>query len=492
MPMFSHRAAIATVVVLTLCTLSAYALVRHPTLQRRIPTIALPPATPVTPPAPAPAPVSVWSASKSGNGDVRLTTAMDRGAVLKGSDGRVHVQLTVAGAAKELGTVRRPTDVVVVLDTSGSMSGSKLQAAKGAVHELIGQLSEDDRLALVTYDDSARTVLSLRPVADRHRVRQAVDSLETGGGTNMSSGLDRALNLLRWRQGGSGSARVLLLSDGHANEGDASVAGLSRRAGDVARQDHVVSTIGIGDDFNEHLMTRLADAGSGNFYYLSSLEKLAAFFEGELKWASSAIAQAVQIHFSAAPGVGLVELAGYPLQRQGKVTVAQIGSLGAGQERKLWATLSAPTDQVRDLDLGNFSIHYKQGEGLLSVNGASLKVACVDDRERFEQGIVQSLWEEVVAKEYFNRGRADLGKAVLSGDPAAARAVEEAFEEHRALAEALGSERALKSLDAMQAEAEQTVQLQSAPQSVRARAAKRQAAQANHERREGAYSVLPY
>ncbi len=76
---------------------------------------------------------------------------LDRGAVHVGGDGLVHLELITTGASlPDLAVIRRPTDVVVVLDRSGSMGGDPMAKALAAIRELIGQLGHEDRFALVT------------------------------------------------------------------------------------------------------------------------------------------------------------------------------------------------------------------------------------------------------------------------------------------------------------------------------------------------------
>jgi Ca-activated chloride channel family protein len=163
---------------------------------------------------------------------------LDRTAVLQGTGGQVRMELIIGGEERDEGLVRRmPTDLIVVLDRSGSMSGTKMSHARAAIRELIAQLGTEDRFGLVSYADGAGRHIELEnPTPDgRWRWRQIVDSVQAGGGTNMSAGLDLALGIVERARTANRVPRVILISDGMANQGDASIGGLTARASRAAR-----------------------------------------------------------------------------------------------------------------------------------------------------------------------------------------------------------------------------------------------------------------
>src|SRR5690349_7132232 len=97
----------------------------------------------------------------AGDGKVRLTAAVDRRAVLQKGDGLVHVEVTVQADALPGASERTPTDVVVVMDRSGSMQGEKLDYAKQALLGLIERVGTQDRLGVVIFDGAAEVLFPL-------------------------------------------------------------------------------------------------------------------------------------------------------------------------------------------------------------------------------------------------------------------------------------------------------------------------------------------
>lgn len=482
----------AIVVALTLTTLSVYALYRPTGPAEKARAEAVDKPSPGHEPAatgekPAPAPVSASSA------DVTLSAALDRGSVLKGSDGLLHVALTLRAEPGAGVATAQPTDALVVLDISGSMSGQKLDYAKQALHQLIGRLGVRDRFGLVTYDSEAQLVeaLSYANGANVARFHRAVDALETAGGTNLSAGLDLALKQLGQRERAA-NTRVLLLSDGHANMGDSSPDGLAARVRRVTQHDDVVSTMGIGDDFNEDLMTRLAEIGTGNFYYLSRVEMLASFFDAELKAASQTVASALQLQFSPAPGVQLVELSGYPIESANGKSSVRPGNLIAGQERVLWATLRAPTDALRDVQLGSFSLQFKKDDTAYEVKGSTLPaLACVADAARYEDSIIKPVWEQYTVTELYQKTQGAIGRAIAEGDAKDLERERANYAVNLPLANKLGSALVQKKMDEMLQQIERAKRQQTESPSLRAYYGKQEKSRALFERRRDAYNSDP-
>src|SRR5690606_16024746 len=163
---------------------------------------------------------------------------------------------------------RRPLNLVVVVDTSGSMSQEdRIGYARAGLHQLVDQLEPGDRVALVTYSDRARVWNDLSVETDPAALHDLVDQLGAGGGTNIHDGLEEGfqLSLSAWdveRQN-----RVILVSDGLATVGitdDQSIQAMAERY----FQDGIgLTTIGVGRDFNVNLMRSLAERGAGNFYF---------------------------------------------------------------------------------------------------------------------------------------------------------------------------------------------------------------------------------
>jgi Ca-activated chloride channel family protein len=493
----STRTSFVILAGLSLCTAGVYAAYRHTTHASgwwQTPTLLTAPPSHTPKPPAQPTPPLAAAVSTLGQGEVKLSARLDRSTVLSGSDGIAHVELTLeAGSDGKAAQAHQATDVLVVLDVSGSMSGQKLDYAKQALHQLIDRVGSSDRFGLVTYESSAGVVIPLAANSGGGAARwhRQVDALDASGGTNIAEGLELGLSQLQKREPGR-SARVLLLSDGQATVGDTSTAGLRGRAQRYMRAEHVLSTLGIGDDFNEDVMTGLAETGTGNFYYLSRVALLGRFFDAELKAAGETVASALELQFDGAPDIKVLDVSGYELERTGDHALVRPGNLYAGQKRTLWVTLQLPTDRLRELALGRFMLRYKHSDQARELSSGELpQIACVADRERWKRSIDKSLWEQNLMTEQLQDAQLKVGRAVGSGDAAGIDTAVTGFTQYRALARELGSSNVLSKIEALELESRKAKGAAAAPAATRSYEAKRMKSRAQLERRADAYNDDP-
>ena len=387
-----------------------------------------------------------------GGGGVSFAGRLSQNAVLMGGDGRVQMELILKAEERDgLNVAPVPTDLIVILDRSGSMQGEKIEFARAAVAELIAQLSPQDRFALVSYSSAAHLSIPLAPASPRARKiwRREVARIQPNGGTNMSAGIDVALRAVETSRTAGRAARVILISDGLANEGDASLEGLKARAARVTRWEHVLSTVGVGEDFNEFLMSSLADAGTGNYYYLNDATELASVFSQEFEATRETVATGLLVTVRPGSDVKVIAAAGYPLERDGEQVTFRTGSLFSGQERHIWVTLQVPDDRVASYDLGSFSLSYSdRGESRLLTLEDVPTLACVADENRFFASVDKDVWEQSVLQEAYNHLQEKVALAVKEGrKDQAIRAIVDYREQNAYMNSQLQSEAVRDSLD---------------------------------------------
>jgi Ca-activated chloride channel family protein len=185
----------------------------------------------------------------------------------------VRVGLATRSAGQE--GERPPAALTFVIDVSGSMAEpGRLDLAKESLATMTDRLRDDDSVALVTFSDEAETVLPMTRLGDRRgRVHDAIDSLEPADSTNLGAGVETGYDTAVEGRREGATNRVVLVSDALANTGDTDADTILERIADE-RREHGVTLfgVGVGSDYGDALMERLADKGDGHTTYVSNTE----------------------------------------------------------------------------------------------------------------------------------------------------------------------------------------------------------------------------
>jgi Ca-activated chloride channel family protein len=365
---------------------------------------------------------SIGSAATAAGDDLlTLDTEVIQDKVLKGSDGRVTVALNLIAANLpdgDKGPVQA-ADLVIVLDRSGSMEGRKMVDARQAVIHLMDQLAPDDRLALLTYANGVQTHAPLLPMNDsnRHRLVSAISQVHAGGGTNLGAGLQRGINLLMHPPRDGRQRKIILISDGLANQGVTNTEALGRMASAAVENRFAISTVGVGLDFNEVVMTAIADRGAGHYHFLEDPQVFAQVFETELQATRHVAAADVTIRIPLTSGVRLVSAGGYPIARENGAAVVHPGNLLSGQKRTLYLTFQVPTQVEQEIDLGRVQAQYRhQDESRTITASRPLSVACAADATAVMASIKKNRWADQVVQEEFSRLKEEVAADIREGD----------------------------------------------------------------------------
>ncbi|WNG57601.1 DUF3520 domain-containing protein [Archangium gephyra] len=232
---------------------------------------------------------------------------------------------------------RKPAHLVFLVDTSGSMSQpDKLPLAKEAMKLAVKNLNENDTVALVTYAGSTRDVLSPTPATNLEAIYKAIDTLESGGGTAMGSGMQMAYKHAVKKASGNAVARVVVLTDGDANIGpNVSADSMLNSIQGYVKEGVTLSTIGFGmGNYRDDLMEKLANKGNGNCFYIDSYKEARKVFETQLTGTLEVIAKDVKLQVEFDPKVvNRYRLVGYENRdiadkdfRDDKVDAGEIGA----------------------------------------------------------------------------------------------------------------------------------------------------------------------
>lgn len=208
---------------------------------------------------------------------------------------------------------KRPLDLVVVVDHSGSMAeDGRLEKVKAGLDTLIDSLADTDRLALVEFDDQV-TIDAPLATLDRPHLHQIVANLTPRGATDIYDGLRAGFEIAGPTLDPQRESRVIFLSDGLATSGNTSDPAILTMADGYVERGIGLTTIGVGLDFDVALMRGLAEHGAGNFYFLQDASAATEVFQQELAYFASPIALDIQIDAVAGSGFQFDEVVGSTL-----------------------------------------------------------------------------------------------------------------------------------------------------------------------------------
>ena len=229
-----------------------------------------------------------------------------------------------------------PANLVFLVDVSGSMDRREgLPLVQSTLKLLVDQLRDQDRVALVVYAGESRVVLKPTSGRDKAKIRNAIDQLTAGGSTAGASGIELAYQMAREGFIDKGINRILLATDGDFNVGVSDFDGLKQMAARQRKSGVSLTTLGFGvDNYNEHLMEQLADAGDGNYAYIDNLREARKVLVDQLSSTLAVVARDVKLQVEFNPAqVSEYRLLGYEnraLKREDfnndKVDAGEIGA----------------------------------------------------------------------------------------------------------------------------------------------------------------------
>ena len=364
----------------------------------------------------------------------------DRALIPAGSVSERYLTVTITAPTRERKSERPAVNVALVLDRSGSMGGRKIEMARTAVKHAIQLLNDRDRLALVCYDDQIDALLTTTAATPEAKALalSRLKAIDARGSTDLCAGWLQGAGQLGSHAGAEAISRVLLLSDGLANRGETNPDALAGHAADLRAKNITTSTFGLGADFDESLMSRLARDGGGNFYFIEQPAQIADFFTSELGETLDIVARDARLIVGGSDAIQVRCLNDFPggTKRSAaggdREAHIRLGDLVSGQQVTLVVAVRCPA-----LALGQravISLRLSDRDGALFSHPITVHWTAVSTEDNAVQPMNADVLIEA-ARQIASLARIDALEANRRGDFASAQStLEEAAKAIRALA----------------------------------------------------------
>ena len=253
--------------------------------------------------------------------------------LLANGQSTVYARIRIATVARPDERARGPVNVALAIDTSGSMEGAAIDEARKAALQMIDALKDGDRLAVIAYHSKTEVLLASSELDAevRAEVKRSIDKIKADGTTDMAGGFRAALDEVRAHYQKDGINRVVLLGDGIPNN----AAGIDGTAQSALENGIAVTTMGLGLDYDETLMGKIAQVSGGRFKYIASADKVAAFFHEELQRLDSVYARHATATLTAGPGVRIDAVVGSQDGVSGGAAFVNLGDIAGGDTRDI-------------------------------------------------------------------------------------------------------------------------------------------------------------
>jgi Ca-activated chloride channel family protein len=235
--------------------------------------------------------------------------------VMKSGEKQKNFLRIALNGCKPERTDRTPVNVAFVIDRSGSMEGSRIAQAREAAIMAVNRLDANDIAAVVIFDDAVDVLVAARNVTDPAYFNNLIRSVGVRGSTAIYAGVIEGAKEVRKHKDARRLNRVVLLSDGLANVGPSRPEAFAALGRALLAEGISVSTIGLGNDYNEDLMLQLARASDGNHAFAAAPGDLVQIFNKEFDDVLASCAQTVSIDVELKPGARVVRA----LSRDGSI-----------------------------------------------------------------------------------------------------------------------------------------------------------------------------
>lgn len=339
------------------------------------------------------------SAHEARSAEVKVSAELGHRVINAKSGATVYLRLSLKALAARERDKRAPINVALVIDRSGSMRGERLAAAKKGVEAAFDRLGPEDTVSLVAYNQEVDVLLKAgRLGSKRDAAERAIDRLTAQGTTALYAGVKEGGEQVKTFRSDMTVNRVVLLSDGLANVGPSSPREVAELGRKLAGKGISVSTIGLGLEYNDELMQRLAAVSDGNHVFVERPSDLAEIFDSEFGDALSIAARDVTITIECKAGFTPKRVLGRDADISGSKVTLNLAQLQADNERYVILELEPEASRKpgRGEDVATINVAYVDlDSGARDTVAATVQARFTDDADEAEASLNKAVMSQV-------------------------------------------------------------------------------------------------
>ena len=278
-----------------------------------------------------------------------------------------HMLLRVSSAKSSTPQAHKKLNLSLVIDRSGSMSGQKIIDARKSAIQMLNKMRDGDTISVVSY--SGKSSINVEPTIlneiTRSKIEAIIHTISDGGGTNLSEGMINGINCVSKNKDTNQVNRVLLISDGNANKGITEPAQLNKIAREALQKGIIITTLGLGVDYNEDIMTSIADSAGGNYFFIEESEKITETLNQEIAQMVATIGKDLQLKTIIPSNLSLDKVYGWIIEKNDSDIKVPLGEIFSGQTRAILCRIKLPAQlqKGQQVTLPSFSLSYKYLDG---------------------------------------------------------------------------------------------------------------------------------
>lgn len=339
--------------------------------------------------------------------DIKLKTDVSTPLILKGQKQKVYLRVNLEGVQIENpDKSRTPLNLSVVLDKSGSMSGQKMDQAKEAARMIVRSLNKDDIFSFVLYDDAVQVLIPATKVTNKEQLIKQIDTVSPQGSTALFAGVSMGILETEKFRDSKYLSRIILLSVGIANVGPSSTAEISELGTAASKQGISITTIGIGQGYNEALMSNLAYKSDGSHGFAENPEQIATLLKSEMGQILNVAGKDIIIKVVCAEGVRPVKVIDYDANINLQEISIKHNQIYHDQKKFVLIELEVEESLLSNGLISKTTIAFKDGASSQSlIHQTTSTVKTTTEQSEFNKAINKEILARIFAVEAMEKNR---------------------------------------------------------------------------------------